>query len=143
MFGEIVEGEMMLNAIGKIAWEEWIRSPEIRREIGLDIFIVMPNHIHGIVYIFDDVVGATGQSPLPRHDCHPHGPAPKSLGAFAAGFKSSVTKRINSLKHTPGSPVWQRNYYEHIIRDEADYERIANYIANNPSNWAEDEENRQ
>jgi putative transposase len=59
-----------------------------------------------------------------------------------AGFKSSVTKRINVLENTPGAPVWQRNYYEHIIRDEQDYERIFNYIANNPSNWPEDEENR-
>lgn len=59
-----------------------------------------------------------------------------------AGFKSSVTKRINTLDNAPGALVWQRNYYEHIIRDEQDYERIFNYIDENPANWAEDEENR-
>jgi REP element-mobilizing transposase RayT len=133
---------MRVNSNGKIAHEEWLRSREIRKEIGLDVFVVMPNHIHGIVYIYDDVVGATSRSPLPKRDHHPHGPSPKSLGSLVAGFKSSVAKRINSLKHTPGSPVWQRNYYEHIIRDEKDYERIANYIATNPTNWEEDEENR-
>jgi putative transposase len=142
LFGEIVGGEMRLNPYGEIVTEEWLRSAEIRREIRLDAFCVMPNHIHGIVFIYDDPVGATGRSPQPTRDRYPHGPAPKSLGAFMAGFKSSVTKRINVLENTPGAPVWQRNYYEHIIRDEQDYERIFNYIANNPSNWPEDEENR-
>jgi REP element-mobilizing transposase RayT len=144
LFGEIVGREMRLNPLGEIVNEEWLRSTEIRREIALDAFVVMPNHIHGIVFIHDNPVGATGRSPLlPPYDTshYPHGPAPKSLGAFVAGFKSSVTKRINLLYNAPGAPVWQRNYYEHIIRDQPDYERIANYIATNPSNWAEDEEN--
>ncbi len=59
-----------------------------------------------------------------------------------AGFKSSVTKRINILRNAPCATVWQRNYYEHIIRNEEDYERIFNYIVSNPTNWAKDEENR-
>ena len=142
LFGEIVEEEMRLNSFGEIVKEKWLRSAEIRREIALDSFVIMPNHIHAIVYIHDDTVGATGRSPLQGKPIYPHGPAPKSLGALVGGFKSSATKRINILRNAPGAPVWQRNYYEHIIRHEEDYERIFNYISTNPFNWAEDEENR-
>ena len=104
----------------------------------------MPNHFHAIVLIYNDVLRATGRSPLPKYgkSLYPHGPTPKSLGALVAGFKSSATKRINILRNAPGVPLWQRNYYEHIIRNEEDYERIFNYIATNPTHWAEDEENR-
>ena len=142
LFGEIVGGEMRLNPFGKIVNEEWLRSAEIRREIELDAFVVMPNHIHGIVFIHNNTIGATGRSPLPIQNRYPHGPSPKSLSSFVAGFKSSVTKRINLLDGAPGAPVWQRNYYEHIIRDQTDYERIFNYIITNPSNWLKDEENK-
>jgi REP element-mobilizing transposase RayT len=63
------------------------------------------------------------------------------LGSFVAGFKSAVTKRINTMRRTPGLPVWQRNYYEHIIRDERELDRIRRYIADNPLRWHEDPEN--
>jgi putative transposase len=102
----------------------------------------MPNHFHGIVILSSSApsgaadVGATGRSPL-----RPHGPSPKSLGALMAGFKSTVTKQINLLRNTPGIPLWQRNYYEHIIRNEKDWDRIHRYIGSNPGMWAEDQEN--
>jgi len=123
LFGEVVDGAMQLHAFGQIVWEEWFRSAEIRAEIVLfsDEFVVMPNHLHGIVWIVeaDNAVGATGRSPLQKRPLSPpRGPAPRSLGAFVAGFKSIVTKRINALRGTPGARVWQRNYYEHIIRTE-------------------------
>ncbi len=70
----------------------------------------------------------------------PKGPKPKSLGALIAGFKSAVTTRINILRNTPGKPVWQRNYYEHVIITDREYESIAAYIANNPSHWLTDDE---
>jgi putative transposase len=144
MFGEIVDGEMRLNPFGEIIKEEWLLSAEIRHEITLDAFVIMPNHFHAIVLIHNDVVGATGRSPLPVYErsLYPHGSTPNSLGALVAGFKSSVTKRINILRNAPGVPLWQRNYYGHIIRNEGDYKRIFNYIATNPTHWAEDEENR-
>ena len=144
LFGEIVGGEMRLNPFGEIIKEEWLLTAEIRHEITLDAFVIMPNHFHAIVLIYNDVLRATGRSPLPKYgkSLYPHGPTPKSLGALVAGFKSSATKRINILRNAPGVPLWQRNYYEHIIRDEEDYERIFNYIATNPTHWAEDEENR-
>jgi len=70
----------------------------------------------------------------------PIGPRPKSLGALMAGFKSAVTTRINTLRHAPGTAVWQRNYFEHIIGSDREYECIVEYIVNNPMNWLIDEE---
>lgn len=139
LFGQVVEGEMKLNEFGKIVWEEWFKSASIRKEIELDLdeFVVMPNHIHGIVYINGD--GGWGDRPVAP--TKPIGPAPKSIGSFVGGFKSSVTKRINALRYTPGAPIWQRNYYEHIINSEKDYENIVNYIDSNPLQWELDKEN--
>ncbi len=79
------------------------------------------------------MVGAHSSAPLRR--------TPRSLGSLIAGFKSAVTKRINMLRTSPGFPVWQRNYYEHIVRDEDDNNRIREYIVSNPVRWAEDENN--
>jgi len=137
LFGEIVEGKIVLNPFGKIVEEEWMISANIRREIELDEFVVMPNHMHGIIAIRDHhPVGATGRSPL--HRIH-RTLFPKSLGSFVAGFKSSVTKRINELHGTPGQPVWQRDYFEHVIRNEIDLDETREYIQNNPLKWLEDE----
>nr|BCX01830.1 MAG: hypothetical protein KatS3mg041_1876 [Bacteroidota bacterium] len=134
LFGQVVDGEMVLNAFGRIVGEEWFRSAEIRAEIELypDEFVIMPNHIHGIVWIVETDVGAHGRAPL--HNGQLSRP-PRSLGAFVAGFKSIVTKRINALRGTPGAPVWQRNYYEHIIRTEWALHAIRQYIADNPLRW--------
>ncbi len=118
MFGEIKDKKIILNEFGTIVWQEWIKSAEIRSEITLDECVVMPNHIHGIVFI--------------NHT---------SVGAFVAGFKSIVTKRINELRQLSGNPVWQRNYYERVIRDEQELNRWREYIIHNPANWARDQEN--
>ena len=148
--GQIEDGKMILNIYGQIAHEEWVRSAVIRHEIQLDEFIVMPNHLHGIVIITDDAsgathsvgahgfVGATGRSPLRMQTMRP-GPPPKSLGSFIAGFKSAATQRINALRGTPGLPVWQHNYYEHVIRNEDEWNEIRTYIAENPLKWELDE----
>jgi len=81
------------------------------------------------------MIGVTGRSPIPK------GPTPKSIGSFIGGFKSSVTKRINAMRATPGIPIWQRNYFEHIIRNENELLDIREYIFNNPRSWEEDENN--
>ena len=151
LFGHVVDGEMVLNEYGEIVREEWMRSAEIRAEIELfpEEFVVMPNHIHGIVWIvvtddpagYDEnthpTVGAHGRAPE-KFRAHSHAPLhrpPRSLGSFIAGFKSSVTKRINARRGTPGAPVWQRNYYEHIIRTERALRAIRRYIIENPLRW--------
>jgi len=135
LFGEIADGEMRINDWGKIVQDEWEKSAQIRKEIELDAFVVMPNHVHGVVVITDRPGRATGRSPLQS------GPARRSLGAFVGGFKSVVTKRINELRSSPGTPVWQRNYFEHVIRDEDSLHRIRQYIIDNPTAWEFDREN--
>lgn len=141
LFGEIVGGKVRLNEWGEIAQEEWFRSEQIRHEIRLkpNEFVVMPNHIHGIVWIRGNHAGATARLPLPPDVSNPRGPVSRSLGAFLTGFKSAVTKQINQLRGTPGISVWQRNYFEHIIRNEEELSRIREYIISNPSNWRTDE----
>lgn len=135
LFGEIANGETRLNEFGQVVEDEWQKSSIIRQEIEMDVFVVMPNHIHGIMNIINMDVGATGRSPLRG------GPPARSLGAFVAGFKSAVTKRINEMRHTPGSPVWQRNYYEHVVRDDEELLRVREYILHNPLDWENDREN--
>jgi len=151
LFGEIVNGEIRLNEYGEIVRDEWFCSVHIRNEIELfeNEFIVMPNHIHGVVWIVENV-GATGRSPqrttgwspLQQQLEQPHGPLKKSLSSFVAGFKSTVTKQINQIRQTPGIPVWQRNYYEHIIRNDDELNKIREYIINNPKRWKEDNLNK-
>jgi putative transposase len=145
LFGTILDGEMQLNEMGRVVQACWDEIPAHFAQVELDAFVVMPNHVHGIVVICEDdsigarhaCVGATHASPLPRRA---NGPQPKSIAAIVGSFKSAVTKRMNELRNTPGAPVWQRNYYERIIRNEAELNAVREYIANNPQRWAEDEE---
>jgi len=140
LFGDVIAGEMRLNPYGMVVVREWTRSAEIRKELSLDSFVVMPNHLHAIVHIRG--VGAHGRAPLrtPRPADSPSR-KPQSLGSLVAGFKASATKAINLLHDTPGVPVWQRNYYERVIRDQIELARIRQYIADNPANWQSDPEN--
>lgn len=136
LFGHLDKQRMYLNDAGHVVHREWLRSMEIRSEITIDEFVVMPNHIHGIVVIKNDMntVGAHGRAPL-QGLYRP----PRSLGSLIAGFKSATTKQINVLRESPGLPVWQRNYYEHVIRHELELNRIREYVLDNPRNWTIDE----
>ena len=135
LFGDIVDGQTRLNFWGQIARDEWEKSAQIRKEIDLDVFVVMPNHIHGIIVFTDAPERATRRSPLQS------GPTRRSLGAFVGGFKSVVTKRVDELRGSPGMPVWQRNYFEHVIRNEDSLIRMRRYILDNPAKWEFDREN--
>ncbi len=135
LFGKIINGEVVLNKNGEIVRNEWLRTPEIRHEIGLDEYVVMPNHFHMVVLID----GCRGDRPVAPTNTS--GPKPESIGAFIAGFKSIIAKHINKIRQTSGIPVWQRNYYEHVIRDESELREIRQYILTNPLKWALDREN--
>ena len=139
LFGDIIDYSMQLNQYGEIVREQWLQSAVIRTEIELDEFIVMPNHFHAIVII--NPVGANGHSPLPKSSNKPIMPLmkPKSLSSLMVGFKSSVTKQINLIRHTPGAKIWQRNYYEHIVRNKQSLNNIRQYIINNPLSWGKDQ----
>jgi REP element-mobilizing transposase RayT len=137
IFGEVKNGKMILNKFGKIVEEEWVMTKEIRKNVDLDYYVVMPNHFHGIIINGAnnyDVVGAIRRiAPTKESTTLPSG----SLGAIIGQFKSKVTKRIRF----EGIPEfkWQRNYYEHIIRNDYDLYNIRTYIQNNPLKWELDE----
>jgi putative transposase len=138
LFGEIVDGEMHLNDYGHIVLDEWMETAIIRPGVFLDDFIVMPNHFHAIV-LLSSSVGAHSRAPSAGGTSLSR--VPKSLGSLVAGFKAIVTKRINLRRAAPGTSVWQRSYYEHIIRDDDGLQRIRQYIVANPAMWESDSEN--
>ena len=141
MFGDVAGGNLCLNDRGAMISDAWqnlsLRFPNIE----LDAFVLMPNHIHGIIVI---------EKALPTDGRDPDGagtrPAPTTLGNIVGAFKSITTDMyIDGVKRSgwPGFPgkLWQRNYYEHVIRDEKDLSAIREYIVNNPDLWEEDTEN--
>ena len=149
LFGDMLDGQMVLNQYGMVVADEWQKSSVIRQEIELDAWVVMPNHFHGIVMINKPVdanhhananhhVGANGRSPLQNNSPYPQ-MKPKSLSSLMAGFKSITTRKINILRDAPGTKLWQRNYYEHIIRNQDAMDKIRYYIVNNPISWSIDQ----
>ncbi len=127
--------EMVLNPFGIIVRDAWQNTPVIRPGMLLDAFVIMPNHIHGISIIRRGVL---------RTGVLPYAPTPifqspsQTIGAIVRGFKSSTAKQINQMRETPGLPVWQRNYHEHVIRNEEELHRIREYIITNAQNWVND-----
>ena len=172
LFGDIINMKIRLNDLGKVVEECWRAIPIHFEMVELDTFVVMPNHVHGIIMITDTttLVGATHASPLSsttrtnicqspldidsdsrwathasplRSSCstHPKGPNSQSLGAIIGSFKSEVSKWYHKINTTPSQTVWQRNYYEHIIRNDTEWDQIRQYIKSNPARWNEDREN--
>jgi putative transposase len=137
-FGEIVDGEMQLSEIGKVAEECWRAIPNHFSNVALDVFVVMPNHVHGVVMI--TTVGRGTACRAPTTDRFGH-PVANSLPTVIRSFKSAVTRRISTLLNTTGISVWQRNYYEHVIRNEEELLSLRRYIVDNPLQWALDREN--
>ena len=134
IFGRIVGGEMFLNDLGRVAEEAWRQVPVHFPEMRSDAWVVMPNHVHGIVFIAgrntQEIESGSRQIQVPR-----------ALGAIVGGYKSSVTRRIRRMRPGFGTPVWQRGYYDRIVRDEDELNAIREYIADNPRLWGEDPNN--
>jgi putative transposase len=130
-----------------IVQARWDELPNHDGQMVTDAFVAMPNHVHGIIVITDAPIDAhvrTGAAccaptTTPHRTLRTIGR--DSLGAMVRSFKSAVTKRINQSRATPSSPVWRRNYYERVIRDMGEMNRIREYIAANPAQWANDENN--
>lgn len=141
LFGEVVDGEMRLNDVGRLVKDEWLRTGTIRPYVRVirQEFVVMPNHVHGIVWLFDVAVGGLVDI-IDRCD-RPAGPSGRSLAAILAGFKAASTKRVSTECAVPGVSIWQCGYYEHIIRNDQSLDDIRRYIAENPMRWAIDREN--
>ena len=153
LFGHVMNGEMRLNEAGKIARRCWEDIPRHFSHVVSDAVVAMPNHIHGIVVITESrrgeasVLGnssgtrtaATDASPVP--DGRPNGTQPGSLSAIVQNFKSVSTRTMNATRGAPGTPIWQRGFYEHVVRNEAELTAIREYILGNPARWDEDENN--
>ncbi|MBK9924982.1 MAG: transposase [Anaerolineales bacterium] len=136
LFGEVVNKEMRLNEFGKIADECWRAIPEHFPNVELGAFVIMPKHVHGIVVINNDGRGTIYRAPTQEQF---QKPVKGSIPTIIRTFKSAVTRLIGREHNATG--IWQKNYYEHIIRNHEDWDRIHQYIKSNPSMWAEDEEN--
>lgn len=146
-FGEVVDSKMILNNAGKIARDEWFKTTELRPYVKLyeDEFVTMPNHIHGIIWINHNVgaLRRNAQSRAEQRSAPTETVAPGSLGAIVRAYKSAVTYAVNNAQNQRGAVLWQRNYYEHIIRNDREINNIRWYIANNPLNWQWDRDNSQ
>ncbi|MCG3206892.1 MAG: hypothetical protein FOGNACKC_00491 [Anaerolineae bacterium] len=145
-----------IRAVVENAWRN-IPSHPHARHVQLDKWVVMPNHLHGILVLVDRYDGDGGKGKAIRIDdslandqCSnllrlydDHGPTlkPDSIGAIVGNFKSLTARRINNLRHTPGGKIWQRGYYDRIIRSERELDAIREYIQNNPQRWTEDRDN--
>lgn len=190
LFGEIVNGEMRLNELGQIVQFTWEDLVNHVNGIELDEFVIMPNHIHGIIIIVG-VVGAglepaptepaptkpattesaptesaptepattepaptepattepapttirAGLEPAPTESAPTKSAPTTPLSEIVRQLKTFSARRINVVRNTPGTPVWQRNYYEHIIRNDQSYMNIAEYIRDNPAQWEADKLN--
>jgi REP element-mobilizing transposase RayT len=141
IFGEVVDDEVRLSSIGEIVRRCWLDLPN-HFLIDLDVWVVMPNHLHGIILLRGkgEASGDSGDAldsypPPDASPLRPYGTGANSLGAIIQNFKSISTRKINQVQGTPGGRVWQRNYYEHVVRDDADLERIRQYIDDNPLRW--------
>ncbi len=149
LFGHITDGQMHLNLMGEIAQNEWLKTETMRPAIRLHEYVIMPNHTHCII----EFVGAHCMRPgdastltdnnlqyEPGQVQAEQGLVQRSptVGDVVRGYKSAVTKRINELRDVCGTPIWQRNYHEHVIRNETAYLKISEYVQTNPQRWQED-----
>ena len=133
LLGEVAEREVRLSQIGALVEACWQELPRHYVHVDLGAFVVMPNHVHGVIVLTGDV--GAGFKPAPT------GSAGKrhALTEVVRALKTFSTRRVNTLREMPGLPLWQRNYYERVIRDEAELARISQYIIDNPASWADDE----
>lgn len=151
VFGELFANKMRLSPAGQIIQRTWIRLPEFFEKIALDIFVVMPNHFHGILWITEQenqsqILASKGISPQTNtnplnENSEWYGTQSGSLSAIIQNFKSVSTRKIHQFKFLHDEPVWQRNYWERIIRNERELNAVREYIANNPAKWTFDQEN--
>jgi REP-associated tyrosine transposase len=184
LFGDVERGEVMLSPAGEAVRSAWEELPVHYPRAHLDAFVIMPNHVHGIILLQGPDGTDVGAGLRPAHDLSgmepqqqggskkgrsekgrsekgrsekgrsekgrsekgrsetcPYGDGGVPLSEIVRALKSFSARRINHIRDNPGCPVWQRNYYERIIRDEMELAGIRGYIRDNPAQWAEDQEN--
>jgi putative transposase len=145
LFGEIVNREIRLNELGQVVELVWAALPDHYTNVELDECVIMPNHFHGIIHI----VGAQFIAPNQPIALNSNNMATNkgamnrapTIGEIVRGFKARCTHSINIIRNNAGFPVWQRNYYERVVRNETELNDIRTYITCNPAKWADDTEN--
>lgn len=147
LFGKVEAGEMILNDLGRLVADAWSALPATFNHCEVDEWIVMPDHFHGILWLHDlcpageaagRVLAFQSEQDFPAASplhLHLSGPAAGSLGAVIRHFKSITRCRINVTRRKPGTPVWLRNYFERIVRNQDELDRAREYILNNPLQW--------
>lgn len=136
LFGSINVGIMNYSPIGQIVLKELEKSFAIRTELFCDVFVIMPNHLHAILRIDHVETHSCASLTSPNYGIAYR--SPKSISSFVAGFKSSATKKVNQFRQMPGKILWQERFHDHIIRNDAEYQRIMEYIEMNPIHWNSD-----
>ena len=144
LFGRIAADRIVLNQMGEAVSACWADLPEHYEHAVLDAFVVMPNHVHGIVTLSDAPVGVSdapttvgaGLRPSRRTPARRHG-----LSEIVRGFKTFSARRVNQIRGSSRVPVWQRGFYDRVIRREEELRQVREYIANNPRRWADDADN--
>ena len=142
IFGSVENGAMQLNPCGNLVRECWEALPTHYTDINNQIFIVMPNHVHGIIMLASE--NRRSGSYINKEVEYQRKPDPTdsfSLSEVIRGFKSYSSKAVNEARHSPGTTVWQRSFYEQIIRTEKEYREIGEYIVYNAAKWDNDSEN--
>ena len=155
LFGDVLDGEMILNDYGKIAAACWTAIPDHHTNVELDLYVIMPNHVHGIVVINDGYDSSTADRiyPVPtknrdhvgtryiasgaKNRANPNRKRP-TLGTIIGTYKAAVTRRINRNMNQPNAKIWQGRYHDHIIRNEKSLNKLREYTLHNPALWADD-----
>ena len=141
VLGDIINGRTKLSIIGEIIFNNWHEIPNHFEDVILDEFVIMPNHLHGIIIVENNnnfvkiPVETIHELSLPKHR------RKMLIPTIIGKFKMQTAKSINTIRKTAGNPFWQRGYYEHIIRNERKLHIHRNYIINNPKNWESDKNN--
>lgn len=140
---EIIDGAVHLTEYGAIVQACWAALPDHYSHVALDAFVIMPNHVHGIIVLADE-----GQSYEGGSETRPYGGAQTlsaekrhSLPEIVRAFKAFAARRINEARESAGWPVWQRTFYDHVIRDDPELQAVQAYITLNPDRWAADRDN--
>jgi putative transposase len=138
IFGNIIHEEMKLSTEGTIAQRCWEEIPKHFSNVQLDEYIIMPNHIHGIIILTEPMVGTRHAVSLREQFAKP---VIGSVPTVVRSFKSAATKRIHEIRNTPSLPVWQGRFFEHIIRNDNELNNIRDYIQNNVLKWMFENDN--
>ena len=129
LFGRVISGKMVRNRLGAVVEDCWAKLPDHYNNVSLDAFVLMPNHIHGVIIIESAPPGVPASSTR------------RGIPEIVRAFKTFSARKINTVRGSPGISVWQRGFYDHAIRNERELDRVRTYIMDNPRKWSEDPDN--